>query len=382
MKMADGCGIVIDGVPQRDRCIIRTTSLGIRTLATLALLVEVVCPLNRASAQSTGELIEQAHQYDAAYVIGPQVDRQKALALYEKALTAGPDQQQRLQTLFRMAQLHGCIFDLRKGERPDFPAAISLYQQIVESYPPEEPLVMKATGLISDHYATLRRFDAALTWAKRTVEYDTTQAEKHINDIHQRQVSLATTKYSPDERREIMEQAARVAPLQDDLQRMKAGRVAAVDRVAYTARMLDPVREHGELRALADRYSGTPIGDRAIQRLGEAMDKQRDLWGPSMSMELPPDPSPTLQPASDTPLLLTRDQQGMEVPPGPGVKTTTGSKTPPPNTTETPKQAIPLTESPRAPPLLLVFTCLVVAAGLAALRIRRKTLSRNQAHET
>lgn len=377
-------GIMTDRTPptirQQNDARIRAASLGIRTLAALGLLLQVAWPPNRAAAQTAAELIEQARRCDAAYNIGPQVDRRKAIELYERAMTAGPDRQQRLETLFRMAQLHGCVFDPRKGERPDFPRAISLYQQIVGSYPPEEPLVMAAIGLISDHYAALQRFDAALTWARRAVEYDTTKAQEHINDIHRRQDSLATTRYSPEERREIIEQAVRSAPLQDELERMKAGRVAAVDRVASAARMLGPLQEHGELRALADRYRGTPVGDRAAQRLQEAMDKQRDLWGPSM--ELPPGPASTLEPAGNTPGLLTRGQQDMEAPPGPNTETTTGSKAPLSHTTRKPIGAVPLTESPRAPPLLLVSACVAVAAGLAARRIRRKTLSRNQEHET
>ncbi|GEM_PF-1618498 len=352
--------------------------------ALIAVLVLAITPA-QAGAQSATELIEQAGQHDATQSLGPGVDRQKALELYEKALAAGPDQQQRLQVLFRMAQLHGCIFDRKKGETPDLRKAINLYQEIVESYPPQEPMVMTAIGLISDHYMSLREFDAALTWARRAVEYDTSEAQKNINDIRRKEDSLANTQYAPDERREIIERAIRSASLVEDLQAMKAGRVAAVDRVARAAELMDPLRAHGELKAIADKYAGTPVGDRASRKFQEAMDRWASLWAPNF--ELPQDPEAAWQPASDAAIISNRNDTGAEVRPGPSIEIITGPGAPEPNTTTKPKTAVPLTESPRAPPIILLSACTVVAAGLialglAALRTRRKTLSRSAEHDT
>lgn len=360
-------------------------SVNRKVLALLALALSMAWSPTQVRAETATELIEQAGQYDATQTLGPGVDRQKALELYEKALAAGPDQQQRLQVLFRMAQLHGCIFDPKKGEKPDLRKAVSLYQQIVESYPPEEPMVMTAMGLISDHYTSLREFDAALAWAKRAVEYDTSKAQKNINEIRRKEDSLANTQYTPEERREIIERAIRSTSLVEGLQAMKAGRVAAVDRIARAAEILDPLRAHGELRAIADKYAGTPVGDRASQRLQENMDKWEHLWAPNLG--LPQGRETTWQPASDTAITANRNETGAEVRRGPSIEITTGPGPPDPNTTTKPKTAIPLAKSPRAPPAVLLSACIVVAAGLialglAALRTRRKTLSRNAEHDT
>jgi tetratricopeptide (TPR) repeat protein len=335
-------------------------------------------PLGSAHAQTAAELVEQARQWDPGYAASAAVDRQKALQLYEKALTAQPDPAQRLDCLFRMAQLHGCIFDRRKGEQPDLHKAIGLYQQIVEAYSSDEPQVVTAMGLISDHYMTLRQFDAALLWANRTVDYDTAKAQQRLQEIYRREASLAGTTYSPEERRAIMEQAVRSGPLRENLQRMETRRVAAVDRVARAALQLDPVRAYGELRAIADRYAGTPVGDRATERLQEIMDRQADLWAPNLT--LPQGSASTLQSEGQTPLLLPPDQQGMDMSPGAGSPADTGRQAPPPNTSTRPKRPTPLAESPRAPPWVRWFVCLSLAAGLAlvaglaARRTRGKTL--------
>ncbi len=362
----------------------RVTLIRRTLLPLIALLLSASWPGRVARAETAAELIERARQYDSGYTIGPEASRQKAIELYGQALAAGPDNQQRLETLFRMAQLHGCIFDRQKGERPDFRRAISFYQQVVESCPPEDPRAITAMGLISDHYTSLGEFDVALTWAKRAVEYDTTRAEENIREVHRKVDSLAATEYTPAERREIMERAVHNAAFQEDLTRMKAARVAAVDRVACVAEQVDPLRAHGELRAIADKYAGTPVGDRAAQRLQEVMDKQLDLWAPTLGQ--PQDSPATWRSASDT-AISPNIPRGLEATPHPSIEITGGPEPPEPNATAKPQGAVGPTESPRAPPLVLLSACLAVAAGLAvaglaALRIRRRTLRRNREHET
>ncbi len=350
----------------------------IRLLRRVLLLV-VLCaawPAGALRAQTAAELIEQARQCDPTYVIGPGANRSKAMELYEKALTAGIEGQPRLDTLFRMGQLYGSILDRQKGESPNYHKAIGYYQQIVESCPPEEPMVLTAIGLISDHYGALNEFDAALTWAKRAVEYDTAKAQQHIQEIHRKVDSLAQVRYTPLERQAILEQKVRSTVLQDDLQRMQEARVAGVDRLARVAQFIDPLRTHGELRTIADKYAGTSVGDRASQRLQEAMDKDASFWAPSLAT--PRGPAPSLQPPASAPALPTREQNGMKSASGPSIEIIAGPNAPEPNTTEKPKAAVPLAKSPRAPPLGLPSACLAAAAGLLLLgwtarKMRTKT---------
>lgn len=346
------------------------------------LLLLALGPVAGVRAQTAAELIEQARQSDPGYGAG--MDRQKALELYEKALAAQPEAPQRLDCLFRIGQLQGCIFDPRKGERPDFRKAIRYYQQIVESYPPEEPMALTAIGLISDHYTSLHEYDAALAWARRAVDYDTSRAEQRIREIQGREASLADTQYSPEERRAIIEESVRSASLQEGLQRMQERRVLAVDRVARAATYIDPMRAHGELRAIADKYAGTPVGDRATRRLQESMDKRMELWAPDLRP--PQGPAATWRPESGTWVLGPRGPNDASAPGPPVGETNPGPSAPAPDTSTGPATVLPLTELPRAPPRALRFACVVAAGlllvGLAALTIRRKTQTRSSDYES
>jgi hypothetical protein len=336
-------------------------------------------PVSTLRAEGVTELIEQARQCDPSYTIGPQVSRSQAMELYEKALTAGiTDPRQQLDVLFRMGQLSGSILDRAQGEKPNFRKAIGFYQRIVESYPPEEPMVITAMGLISDHYTSLREPEAALAWAQRTLAQDSARIQGAIKTIEQQLDSLAQRQYTPAERRAILDQRRRRVALQDSVRRIEKDRVTAVDRIAHASELIDPLRAYGELQRIADKYSGTPVGDRALQRLRENMDRSPELWAPRVGP--PPSPAAAWRPASGAAVLLTRDYNEVEAPSRPSLETPTGPSSPEPGTTEEPRAAVPLTESPRAPPLALLAAGIVAAAsliifGLAARRMRKHRTS-------
>ncbi|MHC4212832.1 MAG: tetratricopeptide repeat protein, partial [Planctomycetota bacterium] len=172
----------------------------------------IATTVEAATTQNVSELIEQAHKHDNMYTLGPEASQQKAVSLYEKALAAEPDEQQRLHILYRMAQLYGSSYQLEKGEKPDFPKAISIYKKIVESYTPQEPLVYKAMSSLCDHYTTLRQFKTALKWSKKILEYDTDQIDKQIGDLERKKQLLymhdqpQADSLTRKERREIIEQ--------------------------------------------------------------------------------------------------------------------------------------------------------------------------------
>ncbi|UCG49336.1 MAG: hypothetical protein JSU94_06035 [Phycisphaerales bacterium] len=317
------------------------------------------------SESTAAELIEQARLYDGMYCPREKASQQTAIGLYSKVLDATPNDRQRLHALFRMAQLHGCIFDRQKGERPDYRKAIGCYEQIVDSYPPEEPMVMTAMGLISAHYTTLREFETALKWAKKALEHDTSAAEKRIKDVAVKAKSLSNVRYPEPERMAIIEDAVRVFPLRDDLEKIKRQRIYAVDRIAQTAELIDPLRAHGELRAIAEKYAGTPVGERAVQRLRDGMDKWPDLWAPDD--ELPRGPASAWQAAPPVPITFRRDPGGVEEPRDAGLGTNNRLSAPEPNAAEKRRSDIPLANAPRAPPALLAILTIVGAAGIAVL---------------
>lgn len=221
------------------------------------------------STKTAAEFINQAHKHDNMYASDSESDQQKALRFYESALAEGPDEKQRLHILYRMGQLYGSAYQLEKGEKPDFHKAISLYKKIVDSYPPEEPLVYKAMSSLCDHYTTLRDFETALGWSKKVLEYNTTE-QLESGGINRKSID-----------------------------RVRRYQRIAVDQVAYTANHIDYLRTHGELRAIADKYYGTFIAERASELLAENMDKMPDLWSPQNDFPLPE--NSTLQAHSPVP---------------------------------------------------------------------------------
>jgi len=276
----------------------------------LAIILAAALTVKAESAETAAELIEQAHKHDNMYTLGPEAGQQKALSLYESALASEPDDKQRLHILYRMAQLCGSSYDLSKGEKPDFNRAISIYKQIIDSYPPDEPLVSKAASSLCDHYTTLRDFESAVKWAKKVLEYDTTAITEQINQLEQQKQLLDIDPSERHDRQEadkellkLREEFRQARALKKNLKAIKRYQLIAVDQVAYSATLIDPLRAHGELRAIAEKYMGTFIAERAAKLLRENMDKMPELWAPPL--DLPASDNPSLRASTSAPAAIT-----------------------------------------------------------------------------
>ncbi len=328
------------------------------------ILSSIICVIflalrgNAETAKTASEFIAQAHNHDNMYILGPEASQQKAISLYNSALTTEPDEKQRLHILYRMAQLYGSSYDLSKGEKPNFHKAIGFYEEIVESYPSEEPLVYKAMSSICDHYTTLREFENAVKWAKKTLEYDTSQMAEQLKAIAQQEHSFERASHdsefdplSAKERLEAREQVKQGRLLKKALAKIKRYQGIAVDQVAYSANLIDPLRAHGELRAITEKYDGTFIADRAHERLVENMDKMPDLWAPQNDEPFAPSDS-ALQAVVSSPAAHTNSQKHK------GIKTQTNTIPEAtekqclvePNSTDIPQNDKHVAKEPRAPP--------------------------------
>ena len=292
-------------------------------------LLSGVCAANDGNAAA--DLIAEAHKFDNMYTLGPEASQQKAIEYYSSALESEPDDEQRLHALHRMAQLYGSAYRLDKGEKPDFNKAISLYNTIVDSYPSDEPLVYESMLSVSGHYTTLRQFHTAVDWASRTLEYDTSDLEARVKAIEEQKAaerksitleprlsvnsnierhSLDKTTPSDGEssramrsqerkkrrearRLDIME-AKKLKDLpRKSLKRIKRSQLLAVDQVVYAARLIDASLVQAKLSAIAEKYAGTFIADRANELLAEHVKKQPPPWEPPHD-ELFDSPAPDL----------------------------------------------------------------------------------------
>ncbi|MHC4475483.1 MAG: tetratricopeptide repeat protein [Planctomycetota bacterium] len=326
-----------------------------------------------ADEQTAAEFIKQAHRYDNMYSLGPHTSQQEALKLYQSALEAGPDDEQRLHILYRTAQLYGCAYQVKKGEKPDFDKAIALYEQIIESYPPDEPLVFKCMITIGDHYVGKRQFLIALDWFKKPLEYDTSKMEQQVEAGEQifQTIMHARRESGPDPGdsrrwREQIEQIERGHSLKPILDEIKRSQLIAVDQVAYAASRESSFLVEAELRAIVENHAGSFIGRRADELLAEIIETNSESLI-SVFDDLPYLPSErALERAGPAPTGVTQVEIGPPVA-SDSIRQQAGvASSPEPNSVERPQEDKYTARQTRAPPPYISIA-VIAAAGLAIL---------------
>ncbi|NIT57589.1 MAG: hypothetical protein GWN67_16045 [Phycisphaerae bacterium] len=337
-----------------------------KTLLILFTVLLLVTPtLKAGEPDRVAELIEQAHKHDNMYTLGPEASQQKALSLYRSALADDPDKKQRLHILYRMAQLNGSAYQLEKGEKPDFQKAIQLYKEIINSYPPDEPLVYKAMSSISSHYTTLKEFEKAIEWSKKALEYDTSKLARQLEAIEKLSETVEQHGDSMTERERHLsaEQIEQVHSLRKALDKIRSYQEIAVDQVAYTAGVIDPTVAIGELGNIAQKYAGTFIADRAAVHIRETTARMTEYMEPS-NEEFPIPPGSTLHANISTPIALSQTNKGVLIQSDILPEVTENRHFIEPNTTEIPQNEKYVSMNPRAPPGNYLLKCIIGAAGL------------------
>jgi tetratricopeptide (TPR) repeat protein len=328
-------------------------------LTILVLVTLAPWPTSEARADTAAELIEQARQYDCGYSAGPDAGQRQALETYRRALAAQPEPPQRLHILFRMAQLHSCAYRIEKGETPNYAEALRLYQQIVASYSPEEPLVLQATTAAADCLVSLGRFDEALHWSRQALKPDTKMLEERIKALEE--------KGGPDHAPAGTDTGVPPADpgaLRRTLRQMQRTQCAAVDQIAYAALQVSPLLAQIQLRTIAEQHAGTCIARRARQLLERHADQMSDVLALSE----------TLPPAADTSILQSAAPSASLAPrPGdvglpaatPAAPAPQGAATPGPGPNDKPLAERVPARWPRGPPLTRTQRVMATVAGLA-----------------
>ena len=331
----------------------------------LAVLLLAAATLKAEEPDKVADFIEQAHKHDNMYTLGPEASQQKALGLYESALSAGPDKKQRLHILYRMAQLNGSAYQMENGEKPDFQEAIKLYKEIIDSYPPEEPLVYKAISSISSHYTTLREFETAIEWSKKALEYDTSKIARKLEAIEKLKETVEQhgDSMTASERHLSAEQIEQVYSLRKALGKIRRCQEIAVDQVAYTANIIGPSAAIGELGSIARKYSGTFIADRAAEHIRETMEGMKEYLKPA-NEEFPYPSGQSLHANVTTPVALSQTQKDVLVQSDIIPEVNENRHFVEPNTTEIPQKDKYVSRKPRAPPRNYLLKCIIGAAGL------------------
>ena len=309
-----------------------------------------------AGTKSPDELLRQGRKYHDMYTRNAGLDRQEALRLYQSALEAEPNDDERFSILYTTARLFSTPPKGQEVTQADLRKAIELYTQIADSFPPENPQVFDAMLSAGRCYVRLSQFENALECFKRPLQYDIGQIEQSLEA--QQQAGQSKLRDS----------------LENTIANIKRHQEIAVDRVADCASQLGPLRAHGELRAIAEKYAGTFIAQRAAQRLLEDMDRMPELWSPGHVL---PNPGiPDFQPAPPAALELTTSRE----PTGTQSDVLTNITQQPcslePNINEQSQKDNHAAE-PRAPPPISLASYIPVAAGLIILGLAVAIIRKN-----
>ena len=334
-------------------------------LKLLPVLLLATATLKAEDPDKVAELIGQAHKHDNMYTLGREASQQEALNLYQSALSAEPDKKQRLHILYRMAQLNGSAYQLEKGEQPNFQEAIKLYKEIINSYPPDEPLVYKAMSSISSHYTTLREFETAIEWSKKALVYDTSKIARKLEAIEKLRETIDQhgDSMTAQQQQQASEQIKQAYFLRKALGKIQRYQKIAVDQVAYSAKIIDPSAAIGELGSIARKYAGTFIADRAAVHIRETLAGMKEYLEPG-NEELPTPSGPTLHANVSTPIALNQNQKGGLVQSDIIPQVTENRHFVEPNSTEIPQKEKFVSGNPRAPPGNYLLKCIIGAAGL------------------
>jgi tetratricopeptide (TPR) repeat protein len=259
-----------------------------------------------------------------------------------------------------MAQLNGSAYQLEKGEKPNFQEAIRLYKEIINSCPPDEPLVYKAMSSISDHYTTLREFESAIEWSKKALEYDTEKIVRQLEAIEKLRENFEQhgDSMTAQQQQQAEKQILQAYSLRKALDKIKRYQVIAVDQVAYSANIIDPSIAIGELGSIAQKYSGTFIADRATGHIRETTARMMEYLEPG-NEGFPIPSGQTLHANVTTPIALSQNQKDGLTQPDIIPEVTENRHFAESNSTEIPKKEKYVSRKPRAPPRNYLLKCII-----------------------
>jgi hypothetical protein len=196
--------------------------------------------------------VRQARRHDPNW--SRDRDRGRAVALYREALALRPGDPRNIEVEHRIAALYAFYADREVGVETDPAKAAEVFAHIIETYPPTQQLWVHSHFGMASTSVMQRELGGALYWYRKILE---------DVDPEAMQAPLGKGAFGadkPDEaRRERVIEAA------------GASRLRAVEKIAYVAGAMGPDEKSRQLRDIAARYRGTPVGDRAAELLLEAL---------------------------------------------------------------------------------------------------------------
>jgi tetratricopeptide (TPR) repeat protein len=229
-----------------------------------------------SGSDRAGDLIQEAHQHDGMYNLGPQVNPDSAISLYHRALQFDPNDQQKLHILHRSAELY--VY----SDHPDkHTKAIELNQQIIAEFPTDELAVLRAMNSLAKNYRALGQNMKALEWAKRMIDRNADRNQ------------TAGSESAPGQ-----DDAPQGYRSRERAQQIRLYKEVAVDQVAQSARLVDPLVVDAELNHIAAEYPNTYLAEKASQLLEEIAQEWAEIAKHEDAVHVPWDGIPTNAPGT------------------------------------------------------------------------------------
>lgn len=206
--------------------------------------------------QEAADLTAEARARDPLYCPREQADRDKAAQLYIEAIAAQPGARINAKLADRVAQMYAFYEDKEKAVQPDRSKASQWWRRCIEFTDPNQLVWAQAQMGLASMAVWGNDFRSALAAYNKILEIDV------------KQVVLPRWKAWSDgdsqRNRTLLERER--ARLRESVERIQ-GR--AVEKVFYVLCRTSRPGALGVLQNLAVKYSGTPVGDRAVALMAE-----------------------------------------------------------------------------------------------------------------
>lgn len=220
------------------------------------------------------DLVGQARSHDPMFCPKEQADRDKAVQLYQQAITAQPGAKLNAALADRIAQLYAFYEDKDKKIKPDRSQASQWWGQCLTLTNPKQLLWSQAQMGLASMSVIGKDKQSALDKYNKILDVDISQVE------------LPDWKLWPDGNTDrgkaVLEQER--ANLRKSFEDIKS---SAVETQFYVLCHIDRAIAYQALQNMAAKYRGTPAGDRALAMMSDIRKKSSsDPWAlPDLAFE-------------------------------------------------------------------------------------------------
>lgn len=217
--------------------------------------------------ERVAKIVGEAQKYDPIQCSNEYADRNKAIALYEQAISIQPNARVNAALANRIGQMYAFMEDKKKGIYPEPIKAKQAWLKCLQWTNPKQLLWAEAQMGYASASVMMKDAESAISAYKKILSIDPATIElpdwKVFRGIR-----------GSDEL------------LRYDLKNANAIRIQAIEMIAYVAKKANKKVEIAELKEISIKYKGTEVGTRASELLMEVLGVDADFVASFIDMQL------------------------------------------------------------------------------------------------